>query len=245
MSRKRKRKNKHHKQPKVPKALTVPKAPEVPQIVSPAKRDTPSWSQSRFITVAGLVLAVLSLVISLVALIALRPHLSASASPPSDSNDLLDSRFTASNDGYLKVTNVRAICYVSTSVFPPGPALTSFVSGVIQANLSETLGPADGFTVPCTDPHVHIPSQSADLTIVVYYRPWPFTFVHSRRFFRFVSRRTADNSVAWDRQASLPIETEFDKSLALDSYLKAYLESEDRCPDGKTPCVGRSENKRP
>lgn len=200
MSKKRRGKKKKNKQ-------TPPPIPPPPQLPPPAPNDPTRWS--RFLTIVSIVLAI----IGLVTLIELFPRLSSSASPPSDAGEILNSRFTISNDGYLSVVTVRAFCFISKSTSGNGLIRNS----VISNSPIVTLHPSEAITVPCAEsPGVYVPVRSADLAIVAYYRPWPFTFIHSRRFFRFVSRNTTKDNVTWDRQPSLPIEKDFDEFL--DTY---------------------------
>lgn len=87
------------------------------------------------------------------------------------------------------------------------------------------LHPSEGFTVPCIPERVAATGPAGevevvDLALVVHYRPWPFEFIESRRFFRFVSRKTPDGKIEWDRQASTPLEADFSALEAEFSSLK-------------------------
>jgi len=178
---------------------------------SHAKRPTRAW------TLLGLLLTALGLI----TLIELFPRLSSSASPPLDlSNQLASSRFTVTNDGYLKVTDVMSSCFLWKLV-EGGLTADSSVARVV-APPESTLRPTEGYTVPCTNEQMFGTSapfwlslKSADVAIVVYYRAWPFTFYRTHRLFRFVARIGRNGDVVWDKQPT----TE-----ALERDYEAYLQ---------------------
>ncbi len=151
-----------------------------------------------------------SFLLACLAVVGLLPHLSASASPPSDLDNILNSQFTVSNDGPLKLTHVRTGCFVwNTSIFPPGPNGAHAVYLDNPYGDVSDLASSDSVTVPCSDKRFMTFGNvfGADIAIVVYYHPWPFTFIDSNRIFRFVSRRTR-SSVTWDKQPPAPLEKE-------------------------------------
>lgn len=212
MSRKSKRKKKKRKQKEVP---TTP--PPVLQPI-PAK----SSRHGLFLTILGLVLTA----IGLVALIELFPRLSATASSPTDLNDpLTSSKFAISNDGYLRVTEVTSACFLwrvemaSAGRSSPNIHFTDGLAEVAKPPESR-LNPTEAFTVPCTGsqilgssaPYAQPILARADLAIVVYYRPWPFTFYRDRRMFRFVSHAGKQGEITWEKQPSGALEPDFDKS---------------------------------
>jgi hypothetical protein len=167
---------------------------------SQTKLDWKSWT--------GLAIGALALIL---AIIELRPTLTASYSPPTDPARLLSSRFTITNDGYLPLNGVHAICYIEKTHSPY--TYSNMARGVSPYNA--TLDPSDALTVPC-DSDVHIiqnPVQDADLAIVVAYRSWPFTFIRHRKFFRFVSRRNGQ-TITWDRQPVSVLEDNFNRMVA-------------------------------
>lgn len=133
-----------------------------------------------------------------------------SYSPPQDISDPLSTRWTVTNDGYMRLTDVRAICFI----WRLRAGLTmedSAERGVAAPN--PMLPSTEGFTVPCEDDGFKIVGgtlESIDLAIVVYYRPWPFTFLRSRKMFRFVERGSG-SQIFWDKQPSTPMEREFDE----------------------------------
>jgi hypothetical protein len=164
--------------------------------------------------------------ISLAALIELFPRLSASASSPTDQDDQLgSSKFTVSNDGYLKVTDVMSACFLwKVELGPRGKSnvhITSSLVRIVQPPESE-LKPTEGFTVPCTGnrlvgagaPSIQPEINRADLAIVMYYRAWPFTFYRGHRLFRFVAAIENGNAIAWEKQPSAVLEGDFDRWIA-------------------------------
>ena len=147
--------------------------------------------------------------IGLITLIELFPRLSASAASPSDPNNVLNSRFTVSNEGYLELDRVKTGCYISRS----SNGLAEINKGLIADNSSVDLHPIESVTVPCTGPNIYLAASKADLMLVVYYHPWPFVFIRSHRFFRFVSRNVSPGVTVWEKQPSQPVEQEFNDFL--------------------------------
>jgi hypothetical protein len=169
MTRKSRRKKKKHKNLQTQTQLST-----VSQQAIPA---TPAESKSiQILPILGLAIGLLSLT----GLVGLKPRLSASASPPSNPDDILNSRFTVSNDEYVDIMEVPTICYVSEAKGVNGGTIRR--SSVDNNTPTATLQPAEAITVPCTQPMIHIPARNADLAIIAYCR-WLFTFIHSRRFF--------------------------------------------------------------
>jgi hypothetical protein len=194
--------------------------PQLPQPPLPSG----SKPQTQFWTKLGIAIGL----ISLVALIGLFPRLSASASPPTDLNDSLgSSKFTVSNDGYLKVTDVVSACFlwnVQMGGFPgPTVNLRSGVVKLARPNESQ-LEPAESYTIPCTHEgkpmfdtpeHQGVKLAKADLAIVAYYRIWPFTFYRGHRLFRFVAHVGSHGEVTWEKQPAAVLEPDFDNWLAI------------------------------
>lgn len=197
MSKRSKGKNKRRKRKEEPK-------------LPPQSPLTTSQRPSRhglFLTVLGLVLTL----IGLIALVELFPRLS--ASPPSFTNpeNVTAARFTVTNDGYLKLTDVSAACFIWEQRARSGESGWWNLSLVSSPNLRGTLRPTEGFTVPCLNsPAVIPPAVFADLAVIVYYRPWPFTFLKTRRFYRFVSQLNNGN-VTWEKQPPTLLEADFEK----------------------------------
>lgn len=162
--------------------------------------------------------------LSLIALIELFPRLSATASSPTDPDDQLgSSRFTISNDGYLKVTEVTSECFL-WKVRVGSAYFSTSTSGALVPP-KDTLNPADSLTVPCTrrrlvgapPPFLQPRLIYADLAIVIRYRVWPFTFYRRRKLFRFVARVGQNNSLIWDKQpVNDDIEQDYDSLSAPD-----------------------------
>jgi hypothetical protein len=157
------------------------------------------------------------------------PGLTASASPPSRPDELLQqSRFTVTNDGYLDLMRVHGVCYITTALEANGGRLLNSISGGGLSDLMRggTLHRGEAFTVPCLDPGTTWGLiRQADLNIIVFYRPCRLCFWHSRRFFRFVSRYTGNGSFVWEKQPTLATaERDFDEHLALSPDLKSGLE---------------------
>jgi len=172
--------------------------------------NNPSGSSKHtlILTILGLVLTA----IGLASLIELRPRPSVSSSSPVDSSNWLTSRFTATNDGYLQLNDVHAICFLWKAQTNDG---TTLYSNVIRTVAPENaiLQPNQGLTVPCSNRYIPLqgingPYKSADLAIVVSYRPWPFTFIRQRKLFRFVARPD-DGNIVWDKQPPTVLEHDF------------------------------------
>lgn len=209
MSRKSKGKKKKHGQKEAPK---IPPQQSPPTVAK-------SGRHGILLTAVGLVLTA----IGLVALIELFPRLSVAASSPTDPDDqLTSSKFTVSNDGYLKVTNIMAACFMwKVELGPmgkPNAHIRDSLASLIQPPES-MLRPTEGFTVPCTGshfvgaspPYIQPVINFADLAIVVYYRVWPFTFYRDHRLFRFVADVEKEKAIVWEKQPAAILEPDFDK----------------------------------
>jgi hypothetical protein len=195
MGKKSKRRRRRRKPPKPP---TMP----------PTKASTTTESVKKelnFLEIVGLSLTVLGLL----GLIGLRPRPSVSSSPPTDSDGWLRSRFTVTNDGYLQLNDVHAICFIWKARTTSSPEIDDdAVRAVDFPHL--VLPPGQSLTVPCERTRSFGYSfKGVDLAVVLSYRPWPFTFLHQRRFFRFVARLN-NETVVWDREPSADLEHEFD-----------------------------------
>ena len=160
----------------------------------------------------GTVLTAIGLVVGIIALIQFFPRLSATASSPADRNDpLTSSRFTVSNDGYFRVTDVMSACFLWKVEMAQGGRTNVHIdrglAEVVKPPESK-LSPTEGLTVPCTGnrivgsspPYAQPVLARADLAIVVYYRTWPFTFYRDHRLFRFVARNGMNSEIVWDKQ---------------------------------------------
>lgn len=152
----------------------------------------------------------LTFLIAAVALIELFPRPGAAAYPPSDENNVLNSRFTVSNDGYLKLVDLKSGCFIWKTNFPYVKNVLFFNNSPSKQDVDNDFLPSDVITVPCTDPRFSGVTniKSADIAIVISYRPWPFIFIKRRRLFRFVSRKLGSITI-WDRE-SIPREFESD-----------------------------------
>jgi hypothetical protein len=211
MSKKLKCKKKKSKQKNV---LKVPQQPSPPPIPIVAK------SQTQFWTLLGIVIGL----ISLIALIELFPRLSSAAASPTNPDDILgSSKFTVSNDGYLRVIDVMSACFLWNVQFgkSPGPAahIGSGLVRIVQPPQNK-LSPTEGYTIPCTpegnpvigtSPPYKIGVNQADLAIVAYYRVWPFTFYRDHRLFRFVAHFGKQGEVTWEKQPAAVLEPDFDR----------------------------------
>ena len=210
MKRKSKRKNKKKKQTAPPKLPLQPYQPPAPTFDNVRRRTA---------KIVGSLLALTGLL----SLIPLFPRLSASAMSPLDvGNQLASSRFTVTNDGYFQVTDVMSACFMWRVVEGGVHATASLARVVVPPEAR--LPPTEGYTVPCTSenmfaasPPFMLPLRQADLAIVVYYRPWPFTLIRRHRLFRFVARIGGNGTVDWDKQ---PTTEEMERDY--DSFVKQH-----------------------
>jgi hypothetical protein len=212
MSRKSKHIRKKSKQKGVP---TRPLQQSQPIVAKPSKHGL-------FLTVLGLVLTT----IGLVALIELFPRLSATATPTTNLDDILgSSKFTVTNDGYLKVPDVVSGCFLWDVEIKNNTGSSVHQRSDLATLVSPpatTLYPTEGFTIPCTPenrpliasqpPYPPMRVTKADLAIVVYYRAWPFMFYRGRRFFRFIAHFGKQGEVTWEKQPAEVLEPDFDKN---------------------------------
>ena len=174
----------------------------------------------------GLSLTILGLVLTaagLVALIELFPRLSAAANSPANPDDpLSSSRFSISNDGYMKVTDVMSACFLWKVKMARGRRVNTFIDNGLATVVrppENVLKPTEAFTVPCTGnklvgaspPYLQPVIAQADLAIVAYYRVWPFTFYRAHRLFRFVAGIGKNNEIVWEKQPSEVLEVDYDR----------------------------------
>jgi hypothetical protein len=179
----------------------------IPPLLSPPPQNEIPRPNSWLETAGKRVYSLLALLIAIFALVELFPRPNAAAYPPSDPNQILNSRFTVSNDGYLQLIDFEAGCFVWKTNNPA--VFDDFADNV--ATKLKVFRPSDTITVPCADQnYINFRNvNAADIAIVITYRPWPFTFLTRMKIFRFVSRKSG-STIAWDRQ---PVPVELEKSL--------------------------------
>jgi len=206
-----KQKGKHNKKHQLPKKGRTPTPPPPPEA---DKKKSSSGRWGCILTLGQKVIATIVAILSLLSLVVFLPRLSASATPPLDpNNQLASSRFTITNDGYLKVTEVIAACFIWRVKEARDNQITSSLAQVVHPPEGQ-LQPTEGYTVPCAPEGTvqPIPLRSADLALVAYYRPWPCVFLRQHKLFRFVAHIAANGSVTWDKQPTSPeIEAAFDE----------------------------------
>jgi hypothetical protein len=174
------------------------------------KRHTQVW------TMLGLVVGLLSLI----TLLELFPRLSVSGEPPLDRNNQLgSSRFTVTNDGYIPLTDVMSACFL-WKVEEGNVGYYRSLAFIVKPPESK-LDADESFTVPCAPNLAGRAGQplaitQADLAMVVYYRPWPFTFLRRHKLLRLVARIGEQGDIIWERQPAAPLEKDFD------AYIQAH-----------------------
>src|SRR5882724_2084085 len=183
MGKKSKRKNKGKKgnKPPVKKPPPTPPPPQLPP-ENPSSGPKPSPNNGRTGQFWKRIGSVLAIAVGLLTVIQFRPRPTPGATPPTGLDELASSRFTITNEGYIKFTDVKAVCFLWDVRFRMNPSsLTNSLENIISPPES-ILETGETLTVPCTlaNPIHHtsgVPFQlrKADLAIVVYYRPWPFT----------------------------------------------------------------------
>jgi hypothetical protein len=155
--------------------------------------------------------------------IQLTPRLSSNAASPTDLADVLgSSKFTVTNEGSLRVTDVYAACFFWHVRYgrglPPTADIDDFIYQIIQP-AEERLDKLASFTIPCTiegspafvtRPPFNMPVTKADLAIVTYYRAWPLTFIRPHSLFRFVAHFDKNGAVTWEKQNYADLEHDFD-----------------------------------
>ncbi len=150
----------------------------------------------QFWTVLGTVVGL----ISLIALIELSPRLSASQESPFLAGDQVPS-VVVSNDGYLRVTDVNIVCFAMDMKIAGNTF--GFVMVGNGSPPQKKLAPTESYTVSCAPGRFIVAPTSAisqiEVGIVAYYRPWPFTFLQCRKFFRFVGQNDG-TKLNWFKQ---------------------------------------------
>lgn len=161
----------------------------------------------QFWTILGTVVGL----IGLIALIELSPRLTGASQPPFREEDRIPA-FTVTNDGYLKVTKLRATCFfnqINTT------AMTATHMGFGGMASADELMPGENFSFRCGSNGVNflapVPMiKSMDVAVVLWYRPWPFTFLRSRKFLRFEGVNTG-SKIEWYKQPQGTIEKDYDE----------------------------------
>jgi hypothetical protein len=146
--------------------------------------------------------------------VTLFPRLSALPQKPFDPNDRIAS-FVIRNDGYFKVTNVETAC----SIWKLGAGRVTFTDSYNANNRNmqnvSALAPTEAMTTTCGMVALQA-IDHIDLGVIIYYRPWPFTFVRKRRVFRYVVLPGRGGELNWFEQPSAELE------VALDAYLHSH-----------------------
>jgi hypothetical protein len=119
-----------------------------------------------------------------------------------------------SNDGYLRVTDVKIACFISTLNL--GGNIFNFVMSGTGSPPQQVLAPTETYTVPCSPGrYISAPTSAIrhiEIGVVAYYRPWPFTFLRSRKFFRFEGKNDG-TKLNWFKQPPNEIDKQFDEAM--------------------------------
>jgi len=168
----------------------------------------PSQSRNRKLTGMGAALTIVSVTLGLIGLIPLRPRLSISSEKPFRVGDQIAS-FSVLNDGYLRIADVSHSCFIWRII---GAVELDHIYSRNGDRLP-ILSPSDTLTIPCGVGMGGWPISRIDLGIVIEYRPWPLTFLASRKVFRFVAIPGKAGQLNWYKQPPEELER------ALDNYL--------------------------
>lgn len=199
--------------PQKPKSRHTRNKKSSPPTLRPSKNEGANNSPTnggRFWTILGIALTA----IGLVALIELSPRLSAAQMPPFLAKDAIPS-IAISNDGYLQLTDVEAECFAAKMVLAGNNNVYGAMSGS-GSPPKKILSPAESFTISCTghgktflDSPISWISH-IELDAVTYYRPWPFTFLRRRKFFKFVGENDG-SKINWYKQTPDGLAQEYDE----------------------------------
>ena len=173
-----------------------------------------SSARPRGLNVFLKMLGVLSAIVGVLTSVELFPRLSATSNPPPVSINDLAASFTVTNDSYIPLVHVKPSCFLWRVV----------QEGFVERNSMTTgdgpevkLRPSEPLTVSCGDLHRTLGGPrfvQIDIAIVVFYRPWPLTFIHSRKVMRFVGRPSIDRqSIVWDKEPPEVLEKDLDEFL--------------------------------
>jgi nitrogen fixation-related uncharacterized protein len=228
---KTKRKNKGKKGNKPPIKRPPPTTPP-PQLPpeKPSSGQKPSLNNGRTNQFWKRLGSVLTIALGLLAVIPFLPRPSPEAILPSptDPDQLGASRFTITNDGYWKLTDVKAVCFLWRVQYGQGDGRYGKDADILVEDSLETiisppeniLAKSETMTVPCTPnppvpngyTHQPFPLRKADIAIAFYYKPWPITFLRRHRLFRFVARLGRNRELlGWDREPASILEPEFEE----------------------------------
>jgi hypothetical protein len=187
------------------------------------RRKKPSKSQQQIIQTTSssrmtLLLTILGLVIgaiSLITLIELFPRLSASYEPPFDITNAVPA-FSIKNEGYFAVNSVEPACFIWKLKSQTGLSFErAWSQGNRDMGIVDSLSPTQTTTISCgigwQMPATTI--QEFDLAVIVYFRPWPLTFIRQKKVFRFVAHQGKDGLI-FHKQPPEPLEKDIEKAEA-------------------------------
>src|SRR5437016_5180066 len=83
------------------------------------------------------------------------------------------------------VSRVQPACYLWKATLGMGTIADAWSEGNRDMQIVNFLSPADTATVSCGF-GLNVPAatiQELDLAVIVYFRPWPLTFIRQRRVF--------------------------------------------------------------
>lgn len=170
-----------------------------------------SKPMTQFWTILGIMLTA----IGLIALIQLSPRLSVSQESPFRANDLMPS-VKVTNEGYLRLTDVKVICFIKDLLWGHGNSFNFLLAGN-GSPTQKILDPTVSYTVPFLRQGAMNISPSVvshiEVGVVVFYRPWPFTFFQSKKFVKFVGQNDG-RTIQWFSQPPNGIEKEFNEGIA-------------------------------
>ena len=228
MGKKSKRKNKGKKgnKPRHKKAPPPPQTPPEPSSSDPKPlpnngRTNQFWKRIGAVLTVGVGLLTVTQILP-------RPTPGAILPSSTDLDPLSASRFTVRNDGYWKLTDVKAVCFLWRVQYGEGDGRYGKDADILVEDTLETivsppekiLDKSETMTVPCTPnppvpngyTHQPFPLRKADIAIAFYYKPWPITFLRRHRLFRFVARLGRNRELlGWDSEPASILEPEFEE----------------------------------
>jgi hypothetical protein len=136
-------------------------------------------------------------VISAVAIVELFPHLTINREPAIEAQNRIPS-FAVRNDGYLAVRRMELSSYLFELETSQGFRATDVAA--FRNNLQKPidLEPGQTATIGAGQRAAGVLTK-VDIGIIVSFRPWPFLFWHSRKYYRYVAHPQGDKLVWYEQ----------------------------------------------
>ena len=192
----KKRKQPKHKDTRPQTELSQQQGERVPPVPSRFRR----YTRIGLKILSGLV-AVLGFVLTaLTAFYSFSPNISITSLAPFEPSDPFSGPFSISNNGYLAIHDVEALCGLKSVEFT-NRSFISEISVATDQDKAFKISPGESITARCRVPEtIRVPKavqvKSADISLWLTFRP-SFLFWRKERWFRFVLEKSSDGIWHW------------------------------------------------